>query len=341
MSAKKARSYEKKFEVAAPPEAVWKAITEGDELVRWFCQKASCESGPGGKQHVDWGGGAKATATIVIWQPGVHLRTEADRPEPGQPALDDPSEPYAIDWFLDGEGGITRVRMVASGFGEGPGWDHEYDGTFHGWDVFHKTLKHYLENHRGRPANNVVLYAMLAVTAEEAWNRLMSAEGLVKEGSLDNLSIGAQFRFVTSAGDEFAGFVQNYVPGKTFSAMVESLNKAVLNLEMASVPGRRAFPVRLAINLGFAQSQCRCIECADQVDRVWVIPATDGGTQIGLRYGGCGGGGYDGALSLAAVVLAAEARREPGGHRCAYSYRFWGQVPAWYWRSCSSCRFTA
>jgi uncharacterized protein YndB with AHSA1/START domain len=241
MSAKKARSYEKNFEVAAPPEAVWKAITEGDELVRWFCQKASCESGAGGKQHVDWGGGAKATATIVIWQPGVHLRTEADRPDLGQPALDDPAEPYAIDWFLEGEGGITRVRMVASGFGEGPGWDHEYDGTYHGWDMFHKTLKHYLEYHRGKPAQNVVLYAMLAVPPEEAWARLMSPEGLMTVGRLDDLSIGAPFRFVTAAGDVFAGVVRDFVAGKTFSAMVESLNKAVLNVEMASVPGRGHF----------------------------------------------------------------------------------------------------
>jgi uncharacterized protein YndB with AHSA1/START domain len=241
MSAKKARSYEKNFEVAAPPEAVWKAITEGDELVRWFCQKATCESGVGGKHHVDWGGGAKGTSTIVIWQPGVHLRTEADRPDLSRPAAGDPSEPYAVDWFLEGDGGITRVRMVASGFGEGLDWDHEYDGTFHGWDMFHKTLKHYLEIHRGKPAQNVVAYAMLAVPPAEAWNRLMSPEGLVKEGRLDNLSIGAPFRFVTAAGDVFAGVVQNYVPGKTFSAMVESLNKAILILEMASMPGHGHF----------------------------------------------------------------------------------------------------
>ena len=238
MSAKKGRSYEKTFEVAAPPEAVWKAITEGDELTRWFCMDATCESGVGGKQHVDWGGGAKGTHTIVIWKPGAHLRTEADRPDLGPPSAD---QPYAIDWFLEGEGGITRVRMVASGFGEGPGWDHEYDGTFHGWDMFHKTLKHYLENHRGQASQNVVIFAMLAVPVQEAWNRLMSVEGLVKEGRLDDLSIGAPFRFVTADGDVFAGLVRSYVPAKTLSAMVESLNKAMLNIELASIPGQGPF----------------------------------------------------------------------------------------------------
>jgi uncharacterized protein YndB with AHSA1/START domain len=237
MSTKKGRSYEKKFEVTAPPDAVWKAITAGEELTRWFCVKATCEPGVGGEQHVDWGGGAQATQRIVVWQPDAHLRVEAVSPERAQPA----AEPYAIDWYLESEGGITRVRMVASGFGEGPDWDYEYDGTFHGWDLFHKTLKHYLENHRGKPAHNVVLYAMLDLPPAEAWDRLMSPEGLVKEGSISDLSIGAPFRFVTADGDVFAGVVRNYVPGKTFSALIENLGKSILAIETTTAPGRGHF----------------------------------------------------------------------------------------------------
>jgi uncharacterized protein YndB with AHSA1/START domain len=238
MSAKPGRSYEKRFEVAAPAEAVWRAITEGEELTRWFCLEASCEPGVGGKQHVDWGGGAKGSHVITAWEPNVHLRTEALRPDLSKP---ESSEPYAIDWFLEHEGGVTRVRMVASGFGEGPEWDHEYDGTFHGWDMFHKTMKHYLEHHRGQASANAVLYAVLPVPPAEAWVRLMGPDGLVHEGSLDDLSVGAPFRFVTGKGDVLAGVVHTLVPGKTFSAMVESLNKAILNLELHTILGRGHF----------------------------------------------------------------------------------------------------
>lgn len=237
MSEKKGRSYEKRFEVAAPVEAVWKAITEGEELTRWFCQEARCETGVNGLQEIDWGGGAKATHVITIWAPGRHLRSEAVKPERSHPA----DEPYAIDWFLEHEGGITKIRMVASGFGEGPEWDHEYDGTYHGWDNFHKTLKHYLEHHRGQPSANIVLYAMVNVAAADAWTRLMSAEGLCKEGDPGELKAGAPFRFVTSEGDIFAGEVRNYVPAKTFAGMVESLNKAMMNIELASIPGMGHF----------------------------------------------------------------------------------------------------
>jgi uncharacterized protein YndB with AHSA1/START domain len=241
MSTKKARSYEKNFEVAAPVESVWKAITEGDELTRWFCQEARCEPDIGGQQHIDWGGGAKATCVITVWEPNAHLRTEAVRPDLDNSMSAGKSEPYATDWYLEHQGGVTRVRMVASGFGEGPDWDHEYDGTFHGWDMFHKTMKHYLEHHRGHASANVVLYAVLSVPPSEAWSRLMSAEGLIKSGSLGDLTIGAPFRFETSQGDLFAGVVHNYVPGKTFSAMVENLNKAILNIELSSVPGQGHF----------------------------------------------------------------------------------------------------
>jgi hypothetical protein len=99
----------------------------------------------------------------------------------------------------------------------------------------------YLEHHRGHASANVVLYAVLSVPPSEAWSRLMSAEGLIKTGSLGDLTIGAPFRFETSQGDLFAGVVHNYVPGKTFSAMVENLDKAILNIELSSVPGQGHF----------------------------------------------------------------------------------------------------
>ena len=241
MTTKTSRAYQKQFEVAVPVEAVWRAITEGEELTRWFCQKATCEHGVGGRHDIDWGGGAQATNTITVWEPNVHLRTEANRDDLTHTGRARPTEPYATDWYLEHDSGITRVRMVASGFGEGPEWDHEYDGTFHGWDMFHRTMKHYLEHHLGQPSTNTVIYAMLSVPADEAWARLMSTEGLLQEGRLEDLRAGARFRFTTSQGDLFEGVVHHCTPAKTFSATVESWNKAILNIELASMPGHGQF----------------------------------------------------------------------------------------------------
>jgi uncharacterized protein YndB with AHSA1/START domain len=238
MNSQNTRSYEKQFEVPAPVEAVWNAITQGEELTRWFCQEASCAPGVGGEQHIDWGGGVTVTQVITIWKPNEHLRTEAVRPDLAKMTS---GEPYATDWYFTHQGGVTRIRMVASGFGDGPEWDHEYDGTFHGWDLFHKTLKHYLEHHRGHFSNNVVIYAMLEASPEDAWARLMSAEGFVREGTLGNLSDGASFQFTTSRGDRFAGTVGHYVPTKVFAAVIDNWNKAILRIEIAPVPGHGHF----------------------------------------------------------------------------------------------------
>jgi hypothetical protein len=65
----------------------------------------------------------------------------------------------------------------------------------------------------------------------------MSPEGLVAQGSLDDLAPGVPFRIVTIQGDVLEGVVRSYVPEKTFGAMVESLNKAILNIEMCPIPG--------------------------------------------------------------------------------------------------------
>jgi uncharacterized protein YndB with AHSA1/START domain len=231
------RSYEKRFEVAAPLEAVWKAITEGEELTRWLCQSASAEPDVGGTQMVDWGGGAVGTSTITVWEPGVHLRTEAKRPDMPHASMPDPPQPYALDWYLEHAHGVTKVRMVASGFGEGTAWDHEYDGTFHGWDLFHNNMKHYLEHHRGQHSVNVVLYAVLPAPLEDAWAKLLGPDGLRKEGSLDGLRPGSPFQFATAAGDRLEGTIRNFVPGKTFSALVENLNKAILAIETTTMNG--------------------------------------------------------------------------------------------------------
>ena len=55
-------------------------------------------------------------------------------------------------------------------------------------------------------------------------------------GGLADLAIGAPYRFVTSQGDDLAGEVRSVVPGKTLLGLVESLNKAMLNIELASNP---------------------------------------------------------------------------------------------------------
>jgi uncharacterized protein YndB with AHSA1/START domain len=54
---KKERRLEKEIEIAVPIEEVWKALTDANELARWFPLEARVTPGLGGNIFVSWGPG--------------------------------------------------------------------------------------------------------------------------------------------------------------------------------------------------------------------------------------------------------------------------------------------
>ena len=51
------RTQEHEIAIDASAEAVWKAITDAEELTRWFVETAKVEPGVGGSFRISWGGG--------------------------------------------------------------------------------------------------------------------------------------------------------------------------------------------------------------------------------------------------------------------------------------------
>jgi uncharacterized protein YndB with AHSA1/START domain len=58
---------ENQIEIAAPVEAVWKALTQSEELKRWFPLEAQATPGEGGKITLSWGPGFEGTSQIEAW----------------------------------------------------------------------------------------------------------------------------------------------------------------------------------------------------------------------------------------------------------------------------------
>jgi len=54
------------------------------------------------------------------------------------------------DYTLESRQGRTALRLVHLGFGEGPGWDNEYEGTRGGWRMCFGRLKVALRSRRAR-----------------------------------------------------------------------------------------------------------------------------------------------------------------------------------------------
>jgi uncharacterized protein YndB with AHSA1/START domain len=168
------RAQQHEIAIDAPVEAVWKAISEGEELTRWFVEEATVEPGVGGTISISWGGDEKAQGRIDAWEPNRKLRKTLMPFEMG-PAKYDGTTPMVDEYTIERRDGKTVLRLVSSGIPDSPEWDGFYNGTNTGWDSFFRTLRHYLEHHRGSPRTTIKVVGMVPGSIEDAWARLVAA----------------------------------------------------------------------------------------------------------------------------------------------------------------------
>ena len=117
---KSGRRYEITIDIAAPIERVWKAISDGEELMRWFPPEARSTPGPGGSIYYSWGPEFSSDCKIQVWEPPHHLRVDwIEHPPKADPVALAKEAPIrlAVDYELTGRGGSTTLRLVHSGFG--------------------------------------------------------------------------------------------------------------------------------------------------------------------------------------------------------------------------------
>jgi uncharacterized protein YndB with AHSA1/START domain len=127
--------------VEAPLERVWRAISEADQLVRWFPDKiAQIDLRPGGAMRIEWRDGEFDDGTVdAVEAPSRFVfrwhGAGFDSPE------------TSVEFTLEAVEGGTRVVVVESGFSKvreekrESAW-HDNDG---GWAKELGELKAYLE----------------------------------------------------------------------------------------------------------------------------------------------------------------------------------------------------
>src|SRR5215471_11951224 len=233
----KTRSQEHEIEIDAPIEAVWKAITDAEELTRWFSDHAKVTPGVGGTCWVAWGEGEPQAygKRIEVWEPPHQLTLGPLGPEEGNtgpsPEAQTALAPPIIDEYtLETRGGRTLLRFVSSGIPAAAEWDGFYDSTNYGWKLFFRTLRHYLEQHPGEPRNALItLQCPIAIDTAEAWKKFIGPEGLAAEGSLEDLKDGDRFQIKTSAGESLTGEVAIIKPPKVIMLTIDTFDGAVLS----------------------------------------------------------------------------------------------------------------
>jgi len=136
------RTVRKEVRIDASPEAVYDAWAKPDEIARWFVDQAEGEMSAG------------ATVTWIWEAFGYRIPIEVYEAERGEYLAfggEPPGRPPALqEVVIAREGGATVLRLVNSGFLEGPDWDEELAGVDSGWELALATLARYLERHRGR-----------------------------------------------------------------------------------------------------------------------------------------------------------------------------------------------
>jgi uncharacterized protein YndB with AHSA1/START domain len=225
--ARKTRTIETTIEIPAPVEAVWRALTEAEEIQRWFAPEAHVAPGTGGTirwkwQEIAW------ESRIEAWEPGRHLLAVYDNAAkeggPQGPAT------LAMDFSLEARGGRTQLRLVHAGFGYGAGWDEEYDGVRRGWHYELRSLRHYLLHHAGRQRRLAWARVPVAGPGADTWSRLAGPAGLLPLGPPERLVEGSRYSLSAATGDSFTGRVLLYAPQQEFSATVENMGDSLLRV---------------------------------------------------------------------------------------------------------------
>ena len=91
------KKVEREIEIAATPDEVWRALSDGEELKRWFPLDARVKPGAGGSVWLSWGEGAEWESPIEIWEPGKRLQPVDTIP--GQEGA--PPTRIAVDYVIE------------------------------------------------------------------------------------------------------------------------------------------------------------------------------------------------------------------------------------------------
>jgi len=233
----KTRCVDEQIEIAAPAEAIWKALTVPEELTRWFPLDAG--ENPDGTGWMAWGEDFRFSGRVTASERQKFLRTEPVYP----PGVQGP--PMVTEFRLEARGAKTLVRVIQSGFGAEAQWDEEIDGTRRGWKFQLRSLQNYLEKHAGMPRRVAWARRLHDFPREEAWRRLVGEQGIQFEPGGELLKPGDRYRARLPTGELFEGVVHYCRPMRDMAGSVENYNHAHLSITLDDLPMRKYRDVNL------------------------------------------------------------------------------------------------
>ena len=129
--------------IKSSPEAVFKALTQADELMRWFPTRAESDPRPGGKFKFTW---EFANANENGSQQGEYVEVLPNRKlSYTWTAESIPAIPTLVTFKLTEAGGETIVELDHASMQEGADQEKLHEMHANQWGFFMMNLKSYLE----------------------------------------------------------------------------------------------------------------------------------------------------------------------------------------------------
>jgi uncharacterized protein YndB with AHSA1/START domain len=135
---------EKEVVIEAPPEVVWRVVTDPEQMRQWFADEAEVDLRVGGGGRLRFKSGDSYQLQVEALEPPRRFAFRWVQPE-GSPARADNS--MLVEFILEPEAGGTRLRVVESGFDTIDWSDSEKakyaDGHSKGWETLLGRLRDY------------------------------------------------------------------------------------------------------------------------------------------------------------------------------------------------------
>ena len=104
---------EREVVIEAPPEVVWRVVTDPERIRQWFADEAEVELRVGGSGRLRFKSGDSYQLQVEALDPPRRFAFRWVQPE-GSPARADNT--MLVEFLLEPEAGGTRLRVVESGF---------------------------------------------------------------------------------------------------------------------------------------------------------------------------------------------------------------------------------
>lgn len=195
------RTIRDEVRIDASPDAIYRAWADPDWITSWFVGRMDGRMEVG--ETVEWrwdSTGTGMTQRVLVAEPPHRLVT----------AMDLPQGVSYLEVTIEQEEGYSVVRLVQSGFGEGPEWDDQFEGMLSGWMMALGILKFFLGRYAGRRRREILVLNEAPYTQDQILELQRTERGLshwLTRTGAPGQAVGEPVRLVLENGKTLTGTV--------------------------------------------------------------------------------------------------------------------------------------